>query len=422
MHKNVHHVTHALAYHLETLYISAFALVMAVAFLWNPIFANTSSNLKANDTVIYPLQKVTTFACRQLMKPWDELPESCKVDLPIIKNANYEAYINDNEYKNIYTTLRGGSYRDQWDMDKGDHAGIDIATANGTPLYAVAHGVVTFAWTQAWYGNVVKLMFSYKGVTYHAVYAHMKSISVTKGDLVTQGQKVGEVGNTGSVSGALWGNHVHFEIAKDNAGRPAYYYQWCPALATNSLTQITNGGLCREYRQQYAYDPIAFIEKAKKNNVVIADAHPSAWEQPTIEKPLPEVQPDIAIDPTALSKRFLTLRSIPASKLTKDAIDFLRDWDIQIVAHTSTLMNVGQEGTLTFYITKKTTKKPFDGILPAAFSFISANGGISVSQSSVQYVKNGEHTITFTPKIPGSSSLAISIGGQTISVMTIAIQ
>ena len=33
VHKNVYHVTHALAYHLETLYVSAFALVMAVAFL-----------------------------------------------------------------------------------------------------------------------------------------------------------------------------------------------------------------------------------------------------------------------------------------------------------------------------------------------------------------------------------------------------
>lgn len=416
-------MTHALAYHLETLYVSAFALVMAVAFLGNPIFANTSSNLKSNDTVTYPLQKVTTFACRQLMKPWDELPDSCKVDLPIIKNANYEAYSNDNEYKNIYTTLRGGSYHDQWDIEKGDHAGVDIATANGTPLYAVAHGVVTFAGTQSWYGNVVKLMFSYKGVTYHAVYAHMKSISVSKGDLVTQGQKVGEVGNTGSVSGALWGNHVHFEIAKDNAGRPAYYYQWCPALSNHTLTQITNGGLCREYRQKYAYDPIAFIEKAKKNKVIIADAHPSAWEQPTPSKP--EIEnpiPDTVVDPTVLAKRFLSLRSIPAAKLTQDAISFLREWDIQIVANTSTIMNVGQEGTLTFYITKKTTKKPFDGILPAAFSFISANGGINVSQSSVQYIKNGEHTLNFTPKTPGSSSLAISIGGQTISVMTIAIQ
>lgn len=128
------------------------------------------------------------------------------------------------------------------------------------------------------------------------------------------------------------------------------------------------------------------------------------------------------VDPTVLAKRFLSLRSIPAAKLTQDAISFLREWDIQIVANTSTIMNVGQEGTLTFYITKKTTKKPFDGILPAAFSFISANGGINVSQSSVQYIKNGEHTLNFTPKTPGSSSLAISIGGQTISVMTIAIQ
>ena len=203
VHKNVRHVTHALAYHLETLYVSVFALLMAVAFLGNPIFAGTSSNLKANDSIIYPLKKVTTFACRQQMKPWDELPESCKVDLPLIKDANYDAYINNSEYKNIYTVLWGATYPGQWDMDKGDHAGVDIATANGTPLYAVAHGVITFAGTQAGYGNVVKLMFTYKGKTYHAVYAHMKSISVNKGDLVLQGDKVGEVGNTGSVSGAL---------------------------------------------------------------------------------------------------------------------------------------------------------------------------------------------------------------------------
>ena len=71
---------------------------------------------------------------------------------------------------------------------------------------------------------------------------------------------------------------------------------------------------------------------------------------------------------------------IPAAKLTKEAISFLRDWDIQIVAKTSTIMNVSQEGTLTLLITKKIDKKPFDGVLPAAFSFISADGGIQVSQ------------------------------------------
>lgn len=180
IHKNVHHVTHALAYHLETLYIAGFALVMAVAFLGNSMFADTTAKLKANDSLIYPLKTVSTFACRQQMKPWNELSADCKVALPIIKNANYDAYKDNTEYKNIYTVLWGATYGGQWDMDKGDHAGVDIATANGTPLYAVAHGVVTFAGTQAGYGNVVKLMFRYEGKTYHAVYAHMSTISVSK--------------------------------------------------------------------------------------------------------------------------------------------------------------------------------------------------------------------------------------------------
>jgi murein DD-endopeptidase MepM/ murein hydrolase activator NlpD len=50
----------------------------------------------------------------------------------------------------------------------------------------VAHGIVTFAGTQAGYGNVVKIMFRYKNTTYHAVYGHMNSISVARGDIVEQ--------------------------------------------------------------------------------------------------------------------------------------------------------------------------------------------------------------------------------------------
>ena len=423
VHKNIHHMTHALAYHMETLYVAVFAVVMSLAFLGNSMFADTTAKLKANDSLIYPVKTVTTFACRQEMKPWNELPESCKVPLPIIKNANYKLYENNTEYKNIYTVLWGATYPGQWDMDKGDHAGVDIATANGTPLYAVAHGIVTFAGTQAGYGNVVKLMFTYQGKTYHAVYAHMKSISVSKGDMVSQGQKVGEVGNSGSTFWALWGYHVHFEIDKDNAGRPAYYYQWCPALATNSLTQITNWGLCREYREKYSFDPIAFIEASQKNKpVVVVDGHNSA-EQPKPTEPVKPTQPETPKDPTELSNKFLTLRSLPAAKLTQEAIVFLRDWDVQIVAKTSDTMKVGQEGTLTFHITKKGgNKQPFDGALPAGFTLVSANGSINASASSIQYITKGEHIITYKPTTVGRGMLAISIGGQTLAVLSTTVQ
>jgi hypothetical protein len=120
IHRHAHHVSHALAYHFETLYISLVMVVFSVAFLGNGLFAATTSlsKVSTNTSLIYPLKKVSTFACRQLMKPRSELEEKCKVDLPIIQSANYDTYKNNTEYKNIYTVLRGATYPGQRDMDR----------------------------------------------------------------------------------------------------------------------------------------------------------------------------------------------------------------------------------------------------------------------------------------------------------------
>ena len=47
--------------------------------------------------------------------------------------------------------LFGGNYNSGWRTDLGSHYGVDIATAKGTPLYAVADGKVYFAGQQAGY-------------------------------------------------------------------------------------------------------------------------------------------------------------------------------------------------------------------------------------------------------------------------------
>ena len=44
------------------------------------------------------------------------------------------------------------------------------------------------------------------------VYAHCKTIYVKKGDVINQGQEIGEVGSTGNSTGA----HLHFEIRKED--------------------------------------------------------------------------------------------------------------------------------------------------------------------------------------------------------------
>lgn len=105
------------------------------------------------------------------------------------------------------------------------------------------------------------MQFRIGGTIYHAVYAHLDSISVTKGDSITQGLQLGTLGNSGNTFGALGGYHLHLEINTDNAGRPAYYFAGCPALQTiKSEMKIIDAGSCRSYREQYQVDPIAFIE------------------------------------------------------------------------------------------------------------------------------------------------------------------
>ena len=414
IHRHAHHITHALAYHFETLYISFVMIVFSFAFLGNGLFAaTTTSNLKSNTSLTYPLKKVSTFACRQLMKPRSELEDKCKVALPIIKWWDYSKYKDNTEYKNIYTVLWWATYWGQRDMDKGDHAGVDIASANGTPLYSIAHGVVTFAGTQAWYGNVVKIMFRYNDTTYHAVYWHMNSIDVSKWDIVEQWQLVGELWNSWSTFGALWWNHVHFEIDKDNAWRPAFYYQWCAALDTKSFTEITNGGLCREYREKYSYDPIAFIESTRTGReVAITDTHTVAPTKPVVV---------VADTIQKLSPSFLSLNKLKSYKLTKDALVFIQDQDIQLVANYNKKMNLWQKWTISLYVTKKWSAKKFEGALSTDIAFVSSDGGVSLSQQSLQYITKWVHTISFTTKELWKTTIAITLWWQTLASFPIEV-
>ena len=85
------------------------------------------------------------------------------------------------------------------------HQGIDFAAPTGTPVRAVGDGVVDFAGWQNGYGNVVFIEHS-RGHT--TVYAHLSSMTVTRGQRVSQGQHIGGVGATGWATGP----HLHFEF------------------------------------------------------------------------------------------------------------------------------------------------------------------------------------------------------------------
>jgi len=247
----------------------------------------SSSNLPNNSSFSYPIQKVSTLECRTLYR--NDMPDSCKIDLPIIHWANYSAYEDNTLYRSIYTVLWAAPYSDSWNQKIWSHAWLDIATARGTPLYSIWEWEVYFAWRNSAYGNVVKIKYVYNWEIVYAIYAHMDHIMVKKWDLVSRWQKVWTVWNSWNTFGKLWGYHLHFEIDKDNYGRPAYSYTNCPDLNKWHYKIIQNW-LCRTELFTYQYDPIRIFEA----NSVYVDSQEDESEDINIDdnKEIWEIESD----------------------------------------------------------------------------------------------------------------------------------
>ena len=86
------------------------------------------------------------------------------------------------------------------------HYGMDFAAVIGTPIYATADGVITFAEENYLsYGKYVKINH---GHGYETAYGHMENVAVKKNQKVVRGQVIGVVGNTGISTGP----HLHYEV------------------------------------------------------------------------------------------------------------------------------------------------------------------------------------------------------------------
>ncbi len=85
------------------------------------------------------------------------------------------------------------------------HSGTDFAASSGTPIYATADGVVTFASWDSGYGRHVKIQHDF-GI--ETSYAHLSQIRVSSGQKVSRGDRIGDMGS----SGRSTGTHLHYEV------------------------------------------------------------------------------------------------------------------------------------------------------------------------------------------------------------------
>jgi murein DD-endopeptidase MepM/ murein hydrolase activator NlpD len=89
------------------------------------------------------------------------------------------------------------------------HMGIDIKGAQGDAVVSTAQGVVTNVGNEPkGYGTFIEVDH---GNNVKTRYAHLSKTDVKAGDMVSKGQKIGEVGSTGHSTGP----HLHYEVLEN---------------------------------------------------------------------------------------------------------------------------------------------------------------------------------------------------------------
>ena len=100
-----------------------------------------------------------------------------------------------------------GKRKNPFSGEMKNHNGIDLAAAEGTPVYAIKDGSVYAAIEKdPEFGNYIILSHDLGKMT--SVYAHLSRITVDRYQYVKKGDVIGYVGQTGKATGP----HLHFEI------------------------------------------------------------------------------------------------------------------------------------------------------------------------------------------------------------------
>ena len=424
--------------------------VLAFLFIWWATMRWSWDNLKNNTSLVYPLFQVSTLECRTQER--NSMPDSCKIKLPIIHNADYSTYVNEKTYTDIYTTLWWANYQETRNQSVWAHYWVDIASAKWTPLYAIADWEVYSAWYNSAYGNVVKIKFKFNGEILFATYAHMNSISVKAWDTVTKWQQIWEVWNTWNTFWALWGYHVHFEIDKNNGWRPAYAFSWCPELS-KWHSEIIKNGYCRIQLFQYTKDPIAVlesvdapypnqvVEKTEKKssaenkttvenkdkqetqwtttwNVVLSwEVKNKTWEVKKVE--LPENK-SVEQKPLAQNEK-KNLIELNYNWLDAKWKEFVNKWNIEIEKGFEDSVMMERSTQITIRVSNKVSWAKYNWTLNIPFTAIASNTNVSLNPVSVMLVQDGEAKITITPIKKWNTYIALNlwntkIWGTTISV------
>jgi hypothetical protein len=99
------------------------------------------------------------------------------------------------------------------------HTGIDFTAPTGTPIRATGNGKVVLVKRES-FGYGLHVIIDH-GYGFKTLYAHMSKVDIKEGQMVTKGQKIGAIGNSGTSTAP----HLHYEVHVN--GTPVNPVKYC---------------------------------------------------------------------------------------------------------------------------------------------------------------------------------------------------
>jgi murein DD-endopeptidase MepM/ murein hydrolase activator NlpD len=352
--------------------------LLVLSFLVTPLVSKYSHLFRASlielKTVkftgtIAPIQKVPNWVDLTELErkmTYQQLPKSKFISLPEYDLDTIQRgrrYTKGHKFeRNTYITYpvpNLGNYKLDGTENSGSHTGIDIKVPIGTPIHAIANGVVYKVGDQAT-GFGKHIVVAHVGIpdpenknkktTLFSSYAHMSFISVREGDEVKKGQIIGKSGDTGMATAP----HLHFQIDKSDAPFFPYWpFSWndVQKAGLSSYFEAVKRGIGKSNGLKYTVHPMNLVssyENYSEHNHLIASG---SLETVIVSEPI-DVSFDVPVSPTIplnkTSKQLKKQRNNPSSNNTTRTNISIKTVEFK----TDRIYIPGQEKTVQVLINK----------------------------------------------------------------------
>ncbi len=202
-------------------------IMLFIGELGNFFGANIMSQQIKFDGTTYPIKKVPnwlTWGGDNHVTLFSSIPSNKLIEIPKYETSVLKTPVSSLKWgdskddkirisKLTYSVVYLGNYEMDGIEENGSHPAVDIRVPKGTPVYAIANGIVTDVQHKTTgFGHYIVIKHpdvpdypqSSSKTNLYSSYSHLSKTLVNKGDIIKKGEKIGEVGDTGTATTLIY--------------------------------------------------------------------------------------------------------------------------------------------------------------------------------------------------------------------------